>query len=175
MENVPVHEIPIPEYNVKDRPDHAAVGAKIDDVLKHHFLGQHVAVRCIGSQEHPDKTADELIAIIKTIGHDRYEPDRKGDRYENVENKHIDFFALDFVIEPEGRYLEQFIEPFYEWPKRAGREPVRLDIVLVYDFSALEVVEHRYEGRESEVKRDGFVFRNHDKKTEALKTIIKIL
>jgi hypothetical protein len=202
MARIPVYQVTVPEYRLKrlncnsermnypgtpwftiaipkvyeeNKPDFAKIGAKIDGCLKRHFLGKAVAVRVLSSQEHKGKSVDDLIGIIKRLGHDRYDPKRNGDRYENLDNKHIDLFALDFTVDKNGEYFAQFIEPFYYWPISDRGYPVRLDIAIIYDRSKLSVVEHRYEGRENELKKDGFVFRDPDHKPEAILGIIKIL
>lgn len=169
---IPVYSVKVPEYNVKKKPDSATIGTKIDKLIKKHFLGKHVAIRCLGSQEHRLER-DDLIVIIKKLGTDKYDAERKGEKYENVEGKHIDFFALNFKINKSGRYMENFIEPFYTYPKDEGKRPVRIDIIIIYDMSKLKRVLHSYEGRK-DVKKDGFVFKTKDK-TEALLGIIKVL
>lgn len=176
MEQIPVYEIHLPEYQVDTEPDHEAVGAKVDDFIKQHFIGQHIAVRCLGSCEHPGKTIDEMVEIIKKLGHDRYDPNREGDRYENNEGKKIDIFAFDYHIDKDSKIFSVFTWPFYHWCKERSGKPVRIDIVIIYDPSRLEQIEFTYAGRESEGKRsDGFVFKNAENKVEALKAIIKIL
>jgi hypothetical protein len=170
----PWYGVPIPKVYVDNKPNFAAIGAKIDKCFVRHFTGKNVAVRVLGSQEHKGKTANDLIRIIKTLGHDRYHPNRKGDRYENLENKHIDFFALDFKVKANGKYFEQFIEPFYFWPITDRSTPVRIDIAIVYDKSKLTRVPHRYKGRENELKKDGFVFKHPETKADAILGIIKI-
>jgi len=45
--------------------------------------------------------------------------------------------------------------------------------IIVYDFSRLKRVLHKYEGR-ADIKRDGFAFKNSENKKEALLGIIKI-
>lgn len=125
---IPVYRIKVPEYHVKSKPDPASIGAKIDRIIKKHFLGQKVAIRCIGSQEHKGKSVNDLVEIIKKLGTDRYDPSRKGEKYENIWNKRIDFFALDFRIKEKGKYMENFIEPFYTYPKQDKKRPVRIDI-----------------------------------------------
>ena len=67
------------------------------------------------------------------------------------------------------------LDSFYEWPLKDRGYPVRVDIGVVYNLSKLKVVEHRYVGRESEIKRDGFVFKHPQKKNDAILGIIKIL
>ncbi|KHO47629.1 MAG: hypothetical protein QT00_C0002G0286 [archaeon GW2011_AR5] len=114
-----------------------------------------------------------VLDIIRKLGTDRYSPKREDEKYGNAEGRHIDIFALDFRIGPKGRYMENFIEPFYTYPKQEGRKPVRIDVIIIYDLSKLKRVPHRYEGRE-DIKRDGFVFRCPDKK-DALLGIIKVL
>ena len=104
-----------------------------------------------------------------------YDPNRKGDRYENLDKLPIDFFALDFEVKQEEAYFEHFLEPFYFWPITDRGKPIRIDIAIVYDLSKLKVVEHRYVGRENELKKDGFIFREPEHKTDAVLGIIKIL
>jgi hypothetical protein len=173
MERIPIYQITIPEYSVKTKPDWKGIGAKVDKKIRQYFLNKKVAIRCLSSVEHKGKSADELIKIIKKIGFDRYDPTRKGDRYENIENKHIDFFALDFKIGRDTKMMEKFIEPFYIWPSKFGRTPIRLDIVIIYDLAKLRRVVHQYKGRK-DIKKDGFVFKNPENKKEAILGIVKI-
>lgn len=165
----------IPKAYTENKPNFSKIGSKIDSCLKKHFLNRKVAIRVLGSEEHKSKSINDVINIIKKIGHDRYDPKRKGDRYENIHNKHIDFFALDFKVKQSGEYFKHFIEPFYYWPIADRGKPIRIDIAIIYDFSKLKVIKHQYKGRENEIKKDGFVFRNPNKKTEAILGIIKIL
>lgn len=127
---IPVYSIKVPEYSVATKPDSVKIGSKIDKTIKRHFLGQRVAIRCLGSQEHKGKSASDLVRIIKKLGTDKYDPARKGEKYENVENKRIDFFALDFKITSSGVYMKNFIEPFYTYPKQDKKPPVRIDVII---------------------------------------------
>jgi hypothetical protein len=199
---IPVYKIKIPEYKVRKfktssktkriqftpwfgikipqiyedkKPDFAKIGAKVDRILKKHFLGKKVAIRVLSSSEHKGKSADELIKIIKKIGHDKYDPKRKGDRYENVEGKKIDFFALDYTVKKNGEYFRYLIEPFYYWPIHDRGRPLRADIAIIYDLSKLKRILHQYKGREGEIKKDGFVFKDQENKSDAILGIIKIL
>lgn len=165
----------IPKYYFDNIPDFKSIGAKIDNLLRYNFLDKDLVIRCIGSIEHPTKTQDELINIILTTGTDRYDPNRKGDRYENNENKKIDFFALSCHINQKDEYMVNFLEPFYFWPIVDRGFPVKVDIITLYNPNHLEVVEHTYKGRENETKRDAFVFKYPQKKSEAVVGIIKII
>jgi hypothetical protein len=171
----PWHGIKIPKSFEENKPNFAKIGKKIDSSLKKHFLGKKVAIRVIGSEEHKNKSINDLIKIIKKIGHDRYDPKRKGDRYKTLGNKHIDFFALDFKVKTRGEYFKHFIEPFYYWPISNQGKPIRIDIAIVYDLNQLKVVEHQYKGREDEIKKDGFIFKYQERKKDAVLGIIKIL
>ena len=171
---LPTYQIKISEYHVRSKPDHRKIGAKIDKVIKKYFLGKKVAIRCLSSEDHKGKSVNEVVKIIKKLGTDRYSKTRKGDRYENIEGKHIDIFALDFKITKKGEYLKYFIEPFYDLAIKYNGRPVRLDIVIIYDLSKLKQVVHSYKGREGENKKDGFVFKDPDNKKGALLGIIKL-
>ena len=171
MKNIPVYSIKIPEYNVKSKPDHIKIGAVIDELIKKYFIGKRVAIRGISLSDHKGKSIEKLIKVIKKLGHDRYSSRIKGDRYENVEDKKIDFFALDFKIREKGKYVRHLIEPFYEMGIKYGGRPLRLDILIIYDLAKLKRVIHSYEGRK-DIKRDGFVFRNQDNKRDALLGIV---
>lgn len=171
---IPVYRVKVPEYQVNTRPDFKIIGTKIDYHIIKHFLGQKLSIRCISSRDHSKKSVTDLVKIIKKLGTDRYNPNCKGDRYDNVENKHIDIFALDFKITKRGKYLEKFIEPFYSWPKKFGRKPIKLDLVILYDRTKLKKIIHKYEGRK-DIKKDGFVFKEPNNKIDAVKGIIKIL
>jgi len=178
MNQIPVYEISTPEYHFKEgKPDFALIGSEIIQCLRKYFLGKRIALRLLSSTGHPEKSLEELIEIIKKYGHDRYDSSRVGDRYENIDNQDIDFFALDFEVgkEQEEQCIQWALDSFYEWPMKNKAWPVRIDIGIVYDPSQLKTIEHIYTGRENEIKRDGFVFKNADKKPNAILGIIKII
>ena len=56
MKKIPIYQIKIPEYNVRKKPDHVAIGKKLDDVIKKHFMGKTIAIRALGSMEHKGKS-----------------------------------------------------------------------------------------------------------------------
>ena len=196
---IPVYSITIPEYKVKvfkkvskipysakmqipkkyeeNKPDFELISSKIIKCLRKHFMGRRIAFRLLGSMEHPEKSVADLVKIIKKLGHDKHDLSRIGDRYENIGNLNIDFFALDFEVgkKEEEECVKWALNSFYAWPIFDRGYPVRVDMGIVYDLTQLKVVEHRYTGREHEVKRDGFVFKYPDRKPEAVLGIVKIL
>jgi hypothetical protein len=173
---VKVFTVNIPEYQVTTKPDYKTVGAVVDAQLKNHFMGQMVGLRALGSQEHPGKTINDLVEIIKRDGTDRYDPERGGDRYDNIEGKHIDLFLLRRKITENSKIFWQIAWSFYESPLKVRGYPVRADILVVYDLSKLKAVRttHTHEGRPI-TKRDGYVFRKPANKAEAILGIVKIL
>ncbi len=202
MNKISVYTVTVPEYNLKRLKDlhkkkikdpsfgkkykgnwhlrhiHNAdrIGIKIDACIKKYFLGKHVGIRVLGSNEHHGKSINSLIKIIKTIRHDRYDPKQKGDRYENIQNKKIEIFAFDYKIRKNGVYLKYYIEPFFSWCIEDRGYPVKINIIIIYDMKKLKVVPHHYKEREHEkIKTDGFVFKYSHKKSEAVLGIIKVL
>jgi len=173
---VKVFTVSTPNYQTDTQPDYKAIGAVVDAELKKHFTGQMVGLRALGSQEHPGKTVDELVEIIKRAGTDRYDSNRGGDRYDNAEDRHIDLFLLRRKITEKSKIFWQFTWSFYESPLKVRGYPVRIDILVVYDLSKLKAVRttHTHEGRPI-TKRDGYVFRDPAHKAGAVLGVIKIL
>lgn len=174
MVKIPIYAIKIPEYNLKKKPDWDTIGYKIDLIIKKHFLGKKIAIRGLSSQEHKGKNIDDLIKIIKKLGHDRYNPKIEGDRYGNIEGKKIDIFCLDWNVTSKSKKMWQIIWSFYEFPIKFGKKPIKINLLIIYDFSKLKRVLHKYEGRK-DVKTDGFTFKYPNKKSEAILGIIKIM
>ncbi|MEQ7124932.1 hypothetical protein ABN034_10455 [Actinopolymorpha sp. B11F2] len=145
----------------------------VDAEIQRHFMGRTVVARALCSRDHPGKTVDEMIEIIKQHGTDRYDPNRKGFRYDNLQNKHIDLFAFRRKVTQRMRLFWGLSWGFYHGPVSIGNKPVRIDILIIYDATRLKAVLHQYEGR-TDKKRDGFVFRDPARKQEALLGIVKI-
>lgn len=169
-----VVEVSLPQYRVDIEPDDKAVGKIVDDEIKKHFMGRSVLVRGIASSEHPGKTQEDLIEGIKQTGTDRYDPAREGDRYGNIEGKHIDLFAISARVTPDCEIFHVLVWGFYHSAIAVHGYPVRIDIVTIYDADKMERVLHQYEGRD-DIKDDGFAFREPQNKAAAVLGIVKIL
>jgi hypothetical protein len=165
--DVPVFEVRLPQYQVDTEPDHRVIGKVVDAEMRRHFMGRTVVARAICAKDHPGKTVDELVEIIKRHGTDRYDPSRKGIQYENLQNKHIDLFAFRRKVRQRMRLFMDLSWAFYHF--KSGR----IDILIIYDATKLKAVLHQYEGR-TDKKRDGFVFRDPAHKQEALLGIVKV-
>lgn len=166
-------ELTLPDYTTETEPDHKAIGKPVDDLLKEHFMGETILIRALGSMEHPEKSVDDLIEIIRRDGTDRYDPERVGDRYANIHSKNIDLYALKRTISPNSKIFWQLSWSFYQSPLKTRGYPVKLDILVIYDLKQLKAVVHQPEGH-PHVKRDGFVFRDPENKAKAVKGIIKL-
>lgn len=169
----PIITIELPEYQTNTTPDHVALGKIVDAELKSNFMGKTVVARGIGSSEHPGKTVDELVEVIQRDGTDRYDLGRKGDRYENIQGKHIDLFGFRRKITPRMQLFKDIIYGFYQSAIGIHGKPTRIDILIIYNASKLKAVVHQYEGR-TDKKRNGFVFKDPTKKAGALLGIVKI-
>lgn len=165
--------VSVPQYVVDTEPDHKVIGKIVDEVIKSNFAGQTIIVRGLSSIAHPDKTLDELVKAIQQEGTDRYNPERVGDRYENIKRKHIDLFAFRRKVTPRMELFKDISWGFYHGAKAIHGKPVRIDLLTIYDASQLKAVVHQYEGRD-DIKRDGFVFKNPDDKESALLAVMKI-
>lgn len=102
-----------------------------------------------------------------------YDPERIGDRYINLQGKHIDLYALRRTINQRSKIFWQLSWSFYQSPLKTRGYPVKVDILVFYDPKQLKAVVHQPKDHPS-VKRDGFVFRNPENKSDAVLGIIKI-
>src|SRR5687768_4509313 len=125
-------KVTIPDYQVTTELNHKAIGKIVDDELRKHFLDKTIVVRGISSTEHSDKTIDNLLEIIKRDGTDRYDSGRKGDRYENIKDKHIDFFAFRRKVTPRMQLFKDISWGFYYGAKAIHGKPIRIDILIIY-------------------------------------------
>lgn len=166
-------EIDVPEYNISSTPDHLAIGKRVDGLIKQNFMSQTILVRGVASSEHSNKSIDGLIEVIQENGTDRYDSKRVGDRYKNIEGKHIDLFAFPVTVTKTTEVFQHIVWGFYHSAIGVHGRPMRIDIVTIYDAGQMEQVSHQYEGRE-DVKDDGFAFKDPQDKTSALLGIIRI-
>ena len=173
IQQVTVYTVRLPDYQVHEEPDHKALGKTVDDELKEHFMNQTIVARGIGSSEHPGKTIDELGEIILRDGTDRYDQTRKGDRYKNIQGKHIDLFGFRRKVTPRMQLFKDIIYGFYYGAISIHGQPTRIDILILYDATKLKAVVHQYEGR-ADRKRDGFVFKDPANKVAALLGVVKV-
>lgn len=101
--NLPLLTVALPQYRVDSEPDHGTLGRAVDAEIRQHFMGRTVLIRGVGIQDHPGISVEQLIELIERNGTDRYDPTRTGDRYANVQGRHIDLFAFRRKVTPRMR------------------------------------------------------------------------
>ena len=166
-------QVSIPEYDTSEELDLKSISKCIDRVLVDNFKDKKVILRAVSSEAHK-MSQTELVEIIKKIGFDRYDPVRKGDRYDNVHDKQIDLFGQTKIIQA-GKDLSIFIlKGFHIYGQKFHKKPSnKMDIWMVYDRTKLKYVTHFYE-KYMVMKRDGYVFKDPNNKPNALLGIIVI-
>jgi hypothetical protein len=176
MQQPIVLEVAIPEYKAGEKPDRLVVGPKIDRLLEEEFLGRRIVIRCIGSQDHPGKTVDELEEIVIRTGTDKYDEKRRGLGYEVgiKSGKQIDFFGTHAeIMAPEDIFTLELLDDFYYSTQGDRGYSIRINLVIIYDANKVKAVEHLY--GENVDDTDGFVFREPENKRGALLGLIKVL
>lgn len=162
-----------PAYKIDDTLNLKEVGKCIDQVLVQNFANKRIVLRAISSEEHTISQS-ELIKKIETLGFDRYDPDRTGDRYKNIASKKIDFFGRNCIVKEGKRLSLPLLEGFHIYGAKFHQKPSsKMDIWLVYDRDKLKVVMHQY-AEQPNIKRDGYIFKNPDDKPAALLGVLRI-
>src|SRR5690625_4913890 len=165
--------VPLQDYRVDAEPDHSKIGRRVDGVICEHFAGRKIVARGLSADDHPNRTVDDLIVTILATGTDRYDPDRRGDRYANIGAKHIDLFGFRRTVTPRMELFAALSWGFYHGAIEIHGHPTRLDIVTIYDANRLRAVLHQYEGR-SDRKRDGFRFVDPQHRAVAVLGVLKL-
>lgn len=181
---IPVYAISLPEYTVAQQPDCQAIGSKLDRVVETNFPGRRIALRSISLIDHPGQSLEDLVSIIVTLGTDRYDPHRKGPFHDFDQTYRIDLHALPCTVTEQGQLLSSHcigsvmadgIDDFYSGPPvdRDG-VPLRIDILMVYDWEQLEPIPIVYDDA-PEAEPCAFRFKEPHQKANALLGVIKIL
>lgn len=168
-----VTTLTIPEYKPGKVPDHDGVGKKLDKLLKRYFMGKEVVIRCIGSQDHPNLSLDELTDIVVQSGTDKYDADRMGVGYKEFVQKGIkvDFYGEPVTITQDTAIMSQQIWEMHHSAIGDRGYGVHVDLILVYDTSRLDMVMNLYDFHPTS---DGFTFKDPANKKAALLGVIKL-
>lgn len=168
---IPVYEIALLEYRLDTQPDYEDIGAKLDAKIVEHFAGLKIVFRGITVADHPGKTLEELVTIVRKLGHDRYDPEREGVDYprEIPFDLHVQTLTADGnseVVQEGMHVMWGAVGDFYTGPPvdRNG-PPIRLDLLMIYDAALLEQVPGYW----------GYRFLHPNDKLGALLGMIKIL
>ncbi|HUB93579.1 MAG TPA: hypothetical protein VMB52_03695 [Verrucomicrobiae bacterium] len=166
-------EISIPTHKPGKVPAYETIGPKLDELLKRHFIGKKVVIRCIGSQDHPDMHLDTLTDVVMTTGTDKYDSSRTGFGYGAFVGKgtNIDFYGEDITIASDTAIMSRTLHEMYYSAIGDRGYAVHVDLVLIYNYRKLDMVMNLYDHHETS---DGFVFKDPDHKQAALLGVIKI-
>jgi len=171
--------ISLPEYTIDSKPDYVGLGRKIDEVIENNFSGQKIAIRAIGSADHPNLSLDDLAQTILEKGTDKYDSKRKGVSPEEFAPYHADLQAsVCDVVKGQVNEGSDIIQKFYENAPLDRGYALRIDLLLIYDLEQLvqaEKVELDKPGTHPRLEPYLFRFKNPDRKPEALLGVIKIL
>ena len=166
-----------PRKYVSAEPDFANVADVLRQAIKQSFITKAIAVRLVSLYEHnlvnnTDITVSQLVDIIKQHGSDRYNPAVDGDRYDNLEGRHIDFFAMDSE-ELDNEIFRYSFSTFYYYGIAKYAHPRLVDVIIIYDTAKLKQVEYTNEQNE-DTKSDGYRFADTSDKSGAVLGIITI-
>jgi hypothetical protein len=136
-------------------------------------MGKKVVIRCIGSQDHPNLSLNELTDIVLKTGTDKYDPARTGIGYKEFIRKGIsvDFYGEDIEMTKDTHIMGQALWEMHHSAIGDRGYGVHVDLVLIYDYDQLSMVMDLYEHHPTS---DGFVFKNPENKSAALLGVIKI-
>ncbi|NPE26401.1 hypothetical protein HNV12_00140 [Methanococcoides sp. SA1] len=181
-----VFRIAVPEYNIDKKPNYMKIGNRVDRFIEKNFSDGKYVVRAIGSQDHPELALKDLINIIKEKGTDKYDKNRVGIFEEEFSGYSHDIQAgvteiKDSKIIP-GKYDDypslfgDIIYHFYEHAPIDRGYPVRIDILLIYDFKKLKKGKFLGEGEKmrQELADCLWKFKDELNKQEALVGIVVI-
>jgi len=152
-----------------DNLDLKKVSKCLDDALIDRFANRSVVIRGIQSEKHKFPKYQLVQQIIDT-GSDRYARQSKNEV--KVNDRPIDLFGYACVA--KSPMTLSVLEGFHRWKPMCLERPQRkVDIWMVYDAEQLENVEynHGYYGVKA---RDGYLFKNQNKKPDALLGVLVI-
>lgn len=177
--------IALPEYVAGQEPEAAILGARLDGLIVREFPDRRLAIRGIGMCDHPGRSLEELTALIRETGTDRYDPDRKGVHQDFYAGYPIDLFATPCFVaggvlqsrnDPGVSVTGQMIADFYHGALADRGYSVRLDLLLIYDREQLVEIDCSalWPDSSPEPESSSFAFRFPERKRDALLGIVLI-
>ena len=182
-----VLSIEIPEYTVDKKPGYMVIGPKVDKLIGENLEDSQYVIRAISLADHPGKTLDELAAIILQLGTDKYDPDRKEDEWKAYAGYDHDFQASTMEVKRGKTYgteeddypsmFGDFIYNFYENMPIARNVVLRIDILMIYYSSKVQLAERVDPSKPDISPYDKYLYKFKDpsRKQDALAALVKIL
>lgn len=179
-----VYAKPLPQYDPDDSTNYAGIGKEMDALLIDNFEGKRVLLRCIDVRDH-EKDREELIDTILKLGTDLYDEDRQSRGYDKdidvcayelkkpVE-EYSSYFHNDLMFNNTNTVNQSILDSFFVYEGDIdGATNKRIDLVLVYDAEQLTNIPGYKDTRGVEGSRkDAFIFKDKDRKAEALLGIL---
>lgn len=163
-----VLRISCPNYQFNNL-DLNKVSKCIDDALIQEFANKKVVLRGIQSEKH-ELPKEQLVRQILDTGTDRYKSKSESER--KVNDKPIDLFGYACVA--KSPMSISILEGFHKWkPMCLERPQLKVDVWMVYSADQLENVEYHHGYYDVQAK-DGYLFKNQDKKQDALLGVLVI-
>jgi len=180
-------EVSAPEYTVAREPDYVRIGQRVDRAIGLGLPDGEYLLRALSLDEHPQRTVEELSAIILRTGTDKYDSHRPavgqlefaGYDYD-IQAGSVEIRDRRLVVEPGARYPTVFGEivwHFYNGARLDRGRPVRIDLLVLYDPSALVHARKRNPGAKSVrrgLNRFLYKFRDPKHKRLALRGLVRI-
>lgn len=169
----PIYSVFISEYNLTNKPDYEKIGAILDKEIQNHFMGKHIATRCLSMQDHPKMTLDTLIEYIDKNGTDKYDTERKMSvAHDFYTEKGVELFLSPVVVSPQLKHMSEIIGDFYEGAMEDRGYAMKIDLIVIYDLKKLELIPIQYDDG---IGNDAFKFKDSQNKHNAVIGFIKIL
>ncbi len=181
-------EVKLPEYQINIKPDYLKLGKKVDKFIEKNIPNGKYIVRAISLDEHPNLNLQKLTDIVKVTGTDKYNKKRKGIGHNEFRDYDYDIQAgvitikhNKVVIPKDYKYPTEFgdiIYHFYQHDPLDRGYPVRIDLLLFYDFYQLEKAKRiRFQAKEIRKELENYLykFKYPQRKRDSLLFIFKIL
>ena len=196
--NIPVYEIKKPDnYNITEQRDLSddewrEVSNQIDQVIRDNYINnvnddssmQKILIRGISSANKTEggskMSIDDVVSNVVSSGHDRF-----GDAPSYAKNfanrvydstgEQADLFAEDLDLtkaETQADLTLNLLKTFYEFSVKKGKEPRKVDVIMLYDESKLKQLSYKSHGED---KHDAYKFLTPEQKQDALIGVIKLV
>ena len=180
--------ISIPEYKIDKKPDYLSIGKIVDKAIENNFRNGKYIYRALSIDDHPGLILDGLVSIILKLGTDKYDPERKGVCHEQFSVYDYDIQAGSFeirnskiIIEESDTYPTLFGDTIYDFYENAPQDrgyPVRIDILILYDYRKLKPAKLNNSGATRvapPLEKYLYKFKDRANKKDAILGIVKIL
>ena len=148
------------QYDGNKAPDYKAISEKIDEHLRKHFKGQKIIVHPISQEEHPERIIEDVLKELIQHGTEKAEVQDKG-KQPDKKSKY-DFLGNYHTINEKSNVMGAY----------AKDNQLKVDLIAVYDPEHVEKTSY---SDKSKGVGDAYKFKHPDKKSAALKGVLKIV